>query len=168
MRCVSSSLNSRMSRTPSPALLAYGQLCLLAMVAMGPDCWYRAEFCSVETGAVPGTGVTASTLGEQIEECYQQCYEDPTCMEFTLLSGDKEPKCFLFEQPCERIVDEPCIAQRCCVSGPKDCTQSTVSVCPTLVSGGSNFLSWRCMDDLGDIFDPYAAPVPAGSVCHIS
>ena len=149
----------------SLVLLACSQLFLLIVVVMTPDCWYRAEFCRVEDDLI---AIPLNQSGDQVLARYHECYNSTDCVEFTLLFSSGESKCYLFNEPCERIDDDPCISQGCCVSGPRDCEKSPVKSCPKLVYSGSEYMSWQCINHLGGKFDAYEAAVPAGSVCYLS
>ena len=146
-------------------LLACSQLFLVTMV---PDCWYSAEFCRVEDGHNAIDIDQAGTREAQLLECYHECYNSTDCVEFTLLSVSEGSECYLFNEPCTRIVDDPCISQGCCVSGPRDCDESPVKSCPKLVYSGSEYMSWQCINHLGGKFDAFEEDVPAGSSCYLS
>ena len=162
VRSVCSSVASRMNT--SLVLLACSQLFFGTMVTMTPDCWYRAEFCRVD-GQIPDK---LATRADQVLACYQQCYGSSACMEFTFLFSSEGSGCYLFNEPCERIHNDPCISQGCCVSGPRDCVESPVKDCSKSVNSGSEYMSWQCINHLGGKFDAYEAAVPAGSVCYLS
>ena len=150
-------------------LLACSPLFLPTVVTMAPDCWYRAEFCRVEDGHNPIDIVQVGTNEAQLLECYHiECYNSTDCVEFTLLSDREGSECYLFNEPCTRIVDDPCISQGCCVSGPRDCDESPVKSCPKLVYSGSEYMSWQCINNLGGKFDAFEEDVPAGSSCYLS
>ena len=88
--------------------------------------------------------------GDPIAACYNECYKSADCVEFTLLSVSGGSECYLFNAPCVRINGDPCVSQGCCVSGPRNCANSPVKSCPKLVYSGSEYMTWQCINNLGE------------------
>ena len=140
---------------------------VLGVVLLVPDCWYRAEYCSVDTGEEVMIDNTSASIPELAEQCYQLCHQSQECQEFTLISDSHVPRCYHFQQPCTRVVDDPCISQRCCISGPGSCEPAPAKTCTRLVTNEPHYMSWQCVDEDGDRIDQATTQVSAGTVCYL-